>query len=256
MRTSFRTAAVAATAVSLALLVTACGGGKESADQGKGKESAAPSASATTSSAPPAKALSVAELEKLIVEQADLPGYQVKKTPAAEIVPPSAVAADKPSCKPFADAMSYIATGNPAASAYRRAIEVPKTDGATASPEDIMGALGAPATGVTLGSYDGQGAQDAFASLKKAGTECAGGFTLIGGGEKTKIMKVEPETVSAGDEALAWTVTTDVAGLPFVTKLVTFREGGTLASFSTLSFGGPVTSLPTAIITAQDKKLG
>ncbi|MFF1507723.1 hypothetical protein [Streptomyces sp. NPDC058326] len=255
MRTPFRTASVAVTAVSLALLVTACGGGKKSDDQGKDGKDAAPSASATTS-APPAEALSAAELEKLIVEQADLPGYQVKKAPAAEIVPSSAVAADKPSCKPFADAMSYIATGNPAASAHRRAIEVPKTDGATASPEDIMGALGAPATGVTLGSYDGKGAQEAFASLKKAGAECGGGFTLIGGGEKTKITKVEPETVSAGDEALAWTVTTDVAGQPFVTKLVAFRKGGTLASFSTLSFGGPVKSLPTAIITAQDKKLG
>ena len=50
MRTSIRSAAVAATAVSLALLVTACGGGEKSGDRGKdaGKGTgAAPSASSS-----------------------------------------------------------------------------------------------------------------------------------------------------------------------------------------------------------------
>ena len=37
MRTSMRSAAVAATAVSFALLVTACGGGEKSDDTGKGE---------------------------------------------------------------------------------------------------------------------------------------------------------------------------------------------------------------------------
>lgn len=255
MRTSMRSAAVAATAVSLALLVTACGGGEKSDGKGKGTgKDAAPSASATSSA--PAKTLSAAELEKLIVEQADLPGHQVQKAKAGEIPPASAVSTDKPSCKPIADAMSYIATGKPAASAQRKAIEVPKTEGASASPEEALGALAAPVTGVTLGSYDGQGAQEAFASLKTAGTDCAGGFTLIGGGEKTKISKVAPETVTAGEEALAWTVTTDLDGKPFVTKLVVFRQGSTLASFSTLSFGGTVKALPKDIVDAQAAKLG
>ncbi|MFD3660180.1 hypothetical protein ACFWVF_06175 [Streptomyces sp. NPDC058659] len=252
-----RSAAVAATAVSLALLVTACGGGEKSGDQGKGSgKEAAPSASASATSGAPAKALSAAELEKLIVEQADLPGHQVQKAKAGEIALASAVSADKPSCTPLAHAMSYIATGKPAASAQRKAIEVPKTEGASASPEDALGALAAPVTGVALGSYDGQGAQEAFASLKTAGTECAGGFTLIGGGERTKISKLAPETLTAGEESLAWTVTTDVDGKPWVTKLVAFRQGNTLASFSTLSFGGTAKALPKAIIDAQAAKLG
>ena len=268
MRTSMRSAALAATAVSLALLVTACGGGEKSGDQAKdtGKE-AAPTASATsgapaassapaTSSEPAAKALTAAELEKLIVEQADLPGHQVQKAEAGEIPASSAISADKPSCKPLADAMSYLAPGKPAVSAHRKAIEVPKTEGKTASPEDALGALAAPVTGVALGSYDGQGAQEAFASLKTAGTDCAGGFTLIGGGERTKITQVAPETVTAGEEALAWTVTTDVEGKPWVTKLVVFRQGNTLASLSTISFGGTVKALPKAIIDAQAAKLG
>ncbi|MFD0153236.1 hypothetical protein ACWGQ4_13480 [Streptomyces sp. NPDC055721] len=249
-----RSAAVAVTAVSLALLVTACGGGEKSGDQGKGAGTgAAPSASAT--SGEPAKALSAAELEKLIVGQADLPGHQVQKAKAGEIPVAAAVSADKPSCTPFAHAMSYLAPGKPAVSAHRKVIEVPKTEGKTASPEDALGALAAPVTGVALGSYDGQGAQEAFAAMKTAGTECAGGFTLVGGGERTKISKIEPEMV-AGREALAWTVTTDVDGKPWVTKLVVFRHGSIFASLSTISFGGTVKELPKAVIDAQAAKLG
>ncbi|MFI1653885.1 hypothetical protein ACH4ZU_02950 [Streptomyces sp. NPDC020472] len=254
MRTSLRSAAVATTAVSLALLVTACGGGEKDGDKGTGKDTA-PSASAT-SAAPAAKALSAAELEKLIVEQADLPGHQVQKAKATDVVKADSVSADKPSCTPLAHAMSSVAPGGPGASAQRKTIEVPKTEGASASPKEALGALAAPVTSVTLGSYDGQGAQEAFASLKTAGTDCAGGFTLLGGGEKTKISKVAPETVSAGEEALAWTVTTDMDGEPFVTKLVVFRKGNTLASFSTLSLGGTVEELPKAVIDAQAAKLG
>ncbi|MEV4424899.1 hypothetical protein ACN9M0_22150 [Streptomyces sp. R-07] len=254
MRTFVRSAAVAATAVSFALLVTGCSEGGKDADSGK---DATPGASASaTSSAPAAKALSAAELEKLIVEQADLPGHQVQKAKAADIVKSDAVSTDKPACKPLADAMSSVATGQPGASAQRKVIEVPKTEGATASPKDALGALAAPVTSVTLGSYEGQGAQEAFTSLKTAGTECAGGFTLLGGGEKTKIAKVAPETLSAGEESLAWTVTTDMDGEPFVTKLVVFRQGSTLASFSTLSLGGTVEELPKAVIDAQAAKLG
>ncbi|MGW0118226.1 hypothetical protein [Streptomyces sp. NPDC003327] len=254
MRTPVRTASVAVTAVSLALLVTACGGGKKDDDQGKGKD-AAPGASAT-SAVPAAEALSAAALEKLIVEQADLPGHQVQKGDSGDVVDPASITTDKAACKPVADAMGFVSTGKPAATAQRKVIEVPKTEGKTASPEEALGALAAPVTGVTLGSYEGQGAQEAFASLKAAGTECAGGFTTTGAGEKAKITKMAPETLAAGDEALAWTVTTDVDGEAFVTKLVVFRKGNTLASFSTLSFGGEVKALPTAVIEAQATKLG
>ncbi|WP_137993917.1 hypothetical protein [Streptomyces vilmorinianum] len=254
MRTSKGTAAAAATAVSLALLLTACSGAKEESGD-KGKDAPKASASAT-SAVPDAKALSVAELEKLIVEQADLKGHQVQKAKPADVVKSGDVTTDKPGCKPLADAMSFVATGTPGASVQRKAIEVPKTSGATASPEEALGALAAPVTAVTLGSYDGSGAHDAFASLKKAGAECAGGFTLIGGGEKTTIHKVTPESVTAGEESVAFTVITDMDGKPFITNVVAFRKGNTLASLSTLSLGGKVKELPQAVIDAQAAKLG
>ncbi|MER7955483.1 hypothetical protein [Streptomyces sp. NPDC096030] len=251
MRTSVRTAAAVASAASLVLVLAACAGDKS---EDKGKD--APKGSASASAAPDAKALSAAELEKLIVEQADLKGYQVQKAEPADVVKPGDVSADKPACTPLAEAMSFVATGEPGASVQRKAIEMPKTEGATASPEEALGILSAPVTSVTLGSYDGGGAQEALASLKTAGTECAGGFTLIGGGEKTKITKVAPETVTAGEEALAFTVTTDVEGEEWTSKLVAFRKGNTLASFSVISLGGKVKEQPKAVIDAQAAKLG
>ncbi|WP_432125367.1 hypothetical protein [Streptomyces sp. bgisy082] len=257
MRTSIRTAAVATTAVSLALLVTACGGG-EGGDKGKdaGKGSAAPSASAT-SEAPAAKALSDAELEKLIVEKADLKGYQVQKTKAGDVVPASEVATVKPECAPVAHAMSFISPGSPAVSAERQIMAEPKKD-ATAAPEDaIRDAFGVEITALTLGSYDGQGAQEALASVKKAGADCTGGFTVSHKAEKTKVLKVVPESFTAGEEAVSFTITSDMEGEPLVSKLVVLRKGNTLASFSSVSFApGGIKGFPKAVIDAQVAKLG
>ncbi|APE23396.1 hypothetical protein DEJ43_22150 [Streptomyces venezuelae ATCC 10712] len=256
MRTSMRSAVVAATAVSLALLVTACGGGEKGGDKGDKGGSAAPSASATTS-APPAKALSAAELDELIVETADLKGHQVTKAGSGDVVPAAQVTADKAACAPIAHAMSFISPGSPAASAQRKVMQEPKKD-ASASPEDaLLGGLSAMVTAVTLGSYDGQGAQEAFASVKKAGTECADGFQVVHLKEKTKVAKVAPEAVTAGEEAVAFTVTSEMEGEPFVSKLVVFRKGNTLASFSTISLvPGGVKALPQAVVDAQAAKLG
>ncbi|MER8236060.1 hypothetical protein [Streptomyces sp. NPDC094049] len=255
MRTPMRNAAVAATAVSLALLVSACGG--EKADAGKGGTTVKETPGATATSAPAAKALSAAELDKLIVTQADLKGHKVQKAGAADVVPAAQVSADKADCTPIAHAMSFVSPGAPAASVQRKVLAEPKKD-ASASPEEaILGGLGVQVTAVTLGSYEGQGAQDAFASVKTAATACAGGFSVVHGKEKTKISKVAPDSVTAGDESVALTVTTDMEGAPFVSKLVVFRKGNTLASFSSISLApGGVKEAPKAVVDAQAAKLG
>ncbi|WP_329117103.1 hypothetical protein [Streptomyces sp. NBC_01353] len=251
MRTSVRTAAAVASAASLALLLTACGGDGKSEETGKD----APKPSAT-SPAPVAKALSAAELEKLVVEQADLKGHKVQKAEAGDVVKSSDVATDKAACKPIADAMSFIAPGSPAATVQRKAVAIPGKNATQDPTEAALGALGAPVTAVTLGSYDGAGAQDALALLRTAGTECAGGFTVKGGGEETKVSKVAPDSVTAGEENVAFTVTSDMEGEPFVSKLVVFRKGNNLAALSTISLAGEVKEQPKAIIDAQVAKLG
>ncbi|MFB9438629.1 hypothetical protein [Streptomyces showdoensis] len=245
---SVRTALTAATAASLALLLTACGG-----DSGDGKPKGDNDASASAAAKPDVKALTAAELERLVVAQADLKGYLVKKTDAADVANTGDVGADKAACEPLAEALSAVSTGTPGASVQRKAVQAKKGTGA--SPEDIMGALGAPATAVTLGSYAGEGAQQAFASLKAAGDACGEGFTVSASGEKTKVVKVTPEPLTAGDEALAFTVISQMEGKPFMSTLAVFRKGNNLATFSTISLTGKVKTLPQDVVDAQAAKL-
>ncbi|MFD5323849.1 hypothetical protein [Streptomyces sp. NPDC127092] len=244
-----RHAAAAAAVTSLALLLTACGGEeKKTEDTGKAD------ASASAAAKPDVKALSAAELEKLVVEEADLKGYKVQKPKAADVMNPGDVSADKPACEPLAEAMAWVAPGTPGAKTVRQTIRIPGKDAAS-DPGNALGALGTPTTAVTLGSYAGQGAEQALASLKTAGTECAGGFTALGSGQKIKVTKVAADSATGGDEALAWTITSDVEGTVMVSKLAVLRKGNNLAGFATSSLAGEVKEQPTAVIAAQVAKL-
>ncbi|MEV6326460.1 hypothetical protein [Streptomyces sp. NPDC051909] len=242
-----QTATVAAVAT-LALALTACGGEeKKTEDTGKAD------ASASAAAKPDVTALPAADLEKLLVTQADLKGYKVQPAKPGEHVMAGDVSADKAVCEPLAEALSWAAPGTPGASATVKTVSVP--DQKKGSFEGALGALAAPVTSVTLGSYAGEGARQALASLKAAGTECAGGFTIHGGGVATKVTKVQPDSVTAGDEALAWTVVRDMEGEPFITKLAVLRKGNNLAGFATLSISGEVEEQPKTVIDAQAAKL-
>ncbi|MEU8616748.1 hypothetical protein [Streptomyces sp. NPDC048623] len=245
---ALRHAGAVAAVTTLALALTACAG-----EEKKTEDSGKADASASAAAKPDVTALPAADLEKLLVTQADLKGYKVEQAKPAEHVNAGDVSADKPACEPLAEALSWAAPGTPGASATVKTIPIPQKKG---SFEDALGTFAAPVTSVTLGSYAGEGAQQALASLKAAGTECAGGFTIHGGGVATKVTKVQPDTVTAGDEALAWTVTRDMEGEPFVTKLAVLRKGNNLAGFATLSISGEVKEQPKTVIDAQAAKLG
>lgn len=248
MRTALvRRTVLTASAVSLALLATACGG--EKADK--------PSTGApATSAAPAAKAKTDAELGGVIVVQADLPDHVVKAATPAEIAAAGAASSDKPECLPLVKAQSMTPVGTAGGTARTKAVAKGKA-GADGSPEAALGAaLGATATAVTLASYEGKGAEEAFTTLKGAGTACAGGYTGSQAGDSLKITKVVPgASVTAGDEALAYTVVGDADGQQLGMELVIVRKGNTLATFSALSLAGTAEQ-PKAVIDAQVKKLG
>ncbi|MFJ7155757.1 hypothetical protein ACIQUQ_12530 [Streptomyces sp. NPDC101118] len=255
MRTVIRRTAVAVTAASLALLVTACGSDKPDA-----KKEAPAGDKGAQSSAPAAKALSTAELEKLLVEQADVPDYTVKADAKAKPVAAAGSAkADKAACQPFADAIGgTIAT--PAGQAVRMAVLTPKDSGKKQSPEEKalagLNALKSPATRVLLGSYEGDGASEALNTVKNSGAECMSGFTVTQDGETTKITAATPMTLAAGEEATSWSFTMDMGGGDEAKfNLGLMRQGNTLASFYTFSLGGSVEELPIKVIDAQEKKL-
>ncbi|MFE5771110.1 hypothetical protein ACFQ7O_22415 [Streptomyces sp. NPDC056485] len=256
--TLVRRSVLTASAVSLALLATACGSDKADDKKADAKPSAASSSSAPAASG--AKAKTNAELAGVIVTQADLPNHVVKEATPAEAAAAAGAKSDKPQCQPLVSAQSMNPVGTAAGTARTKAIAKPKEPAADAGPEEkakaAMGALAGTVTSVTLASYEGKGAEEAFAAVKTAGTACAGGYTGSQGGDALKITKVgQGASVTAGDEALAYTVTGDADGEAMTMELVVVRKGNTVATFSALSLAGAADQ-PKAVVDAQAKKLG
>jgi hypothetical protein len=264
--TAVRRTVLTASAVTLALMVTACGGGDGDGD------SKAKAGSDTAAAKPAAKALTAAELEQAVVTSADVKGHEVKKPGKDDVFAPGSVKADKAECQPVALAMSALPAGEPAASVQRVVTE--KHTAATSGPsaEDLAGmteeeagqamldSLDLTKTLSSLWSYDGDGAEQALAALRESGQKCAGGFSVTTGGDKQQVTKVTEDKSGAGQEAVALTVTSESENSPVETKVVVFREGATLAGFSSYNIAsvarGESFEAPTALIEAQETKLG
>ncbi|MER5746561.1 hypothetical protein ABT097_25205 [Streptomyces sp. NPDC002225] len=259
---AIRRTAVAATAASLALLVTACGGsdsasGPDAGDKGaKGKESAA--------AAPAAKALSAAELEKVALAQGDVKDHEISKTAAKDTLPVDQIKVEKEACTPLVHALMGSQVGEPAAFTKRTVVSKPKkADLKNQDDADVEKAFKAAfditTTQLALGSYDGKGAQESVASMRTAATECAGGFEYTAAGEKQKVAGITEEKVKGGEEAAAWTIEVQQDGEKTRMKLVVVRQGATLASFSSMNLAaaseGGDFELPAAVVEAQAAKL-
>ncbi|MBE9498633.1 hypothetical protein IHE61_08740 [Streptomyces sp. GKU 257-1] len=267
MRVAIRRTVLTASAVSFALLATACGGGESGDEDKKAKGGAG-------AEKPAAKALSAGKLEKLVVTKDDLEDHEVKKPGKDEAFEPGSVSVEKAECKPVAQALSALPAGDPAATAQRLVVHKTKAaEKGMPSVEELgemtekqaeeatLDSLDITKTLTSLWSYDADGAQQALATLlRKAGKKCAGGFTMTADGEKQQVTKVTEEKVSAGEDAVAWTIGTKQDGSAADTKVVVFRQGTTLAGFSSFNIAsvtrGEDYKQPTALIDAQAAKLG
>ncbi|MFF5445993.1 hypothetical protein [Streptomyces sp. NPDC012888] len=255
--TLVRRSVMSASAVSLALLVTACGG---SGDAGKDAPKGDAKASASAPAASDAKGKTDAELAPLLVTTTELADHKFEEVTAEEVKTGSEATSDKADCKPLVQAQYFGKVGTATGAARTKLTAVPKSPGADASPEEkakaAMGALGSTVTGITLTSYDGDGAAEAFASVKKAGTACAAGYTATAAGTPVKIGSVAAgPSVTAGDEAAAYTVMMGEGDEKITTHVVAVRKGNTLATFSSISLTGTAEQ-PKVVIEAQAKKLG
>ncbi|WP_256105200.1 hypothetical protein [Streptomyces sp. ODS05-4] len=260
--TLIRRTALAASAVSLTLLATACGGGSSDGGDDKGAKDKG------GSSAPAAdKALTAADLEKVIVAQGDVKGHKVEKV-SPELEQQGKATVTKNECQAITDVMSLKPVGEPAGTAKRQVTGEPKKPSVSAStaPEDMEDAmaqaLNVNSTVVTLASYEGKGAEEALAALKTAGTACAAGFGATADGEDVKVTKITETPVAGGDEAAGWTVVVNMEGkdIPFY-QLAAVRKGSTLATFGGMNLAAMAgkdvkPEPPTAVIEAQVAKLG
>lgn len=255
-RTTVRRTVLAASAVTLALLATACGA-DEPAAKDKPKAEASKDAPAA---APAAKALSQAEVDKLMLTQDDLPRHKITQATKADLAAAKTVSTDKKECAPLVDGMALRGAAGAVAASARKVIAIPENPGKDATEEEKLAAamqtLSGTITADTVASYEGQGAADTFAAIKKAGTECGGGFTMVVGADRLKFTKVEPGSYPAtGDEVVTLALTVDLEGKKGNAHLTAVRKGGTVATFYAQSLAG-TSELPKAVIDAQVKKLG
>lgn len=257
-----RRSAVAASALSLALVVTACGGSGESgedeadatpqetaASQDPSGDPASPEPEEGADAGAGGSVLTAAELEAALLVTGDVDGYDVGEPVAGDVVAVDEVALENAACEPLAHAVSGVPVGEAAASAHRR-VTSSSADGA-----------GASITIDSLYSYEGAGAEDAVAALRDAATGCADGFTVTQAGEPFKVTGISEESITAGEEAYAWTLMVEVdADMVAPAKFAVVRQGSTVATFSTIDvmavLEGTDYDVPTDLIDAQVGKLG
>ncbi|MGW4103861.1 hypothetical protein [Streptomyces sp. NPDC004976] len=264
--TAVRRAVLTVSAAALAVLTTACGGGE--ATGGNGGDKAAKGDAA--SGAPAAKALTAAELEKLVVASADIEDHKVVEPGKDAVSDPGTLSVEQAGCEPVAQALSSLPVGTPAASAQRLVTQESAAaakgmpDLSELTPEEaedaMLDSLDITRTMTSLRSYDADGAERALTALREAGEKCAGGFTMSIDGEKQQITGITEEKLAAGEDAVAWTVGTKMDGTSADTKVVVFRQGTTLAGFSSFNIAAisrdEAFEQPTAVIKAQEAKLG
>ncbi|MFI1227000.1 MULTISPECIES: hypothetical protein [unclassified Streptomyces] len=265
--TAVRRTALAASAAALVLLATACGGSSDT-DAKDGKDDKGSAGGSSSAPKAPAEALTAAELEKATLAQGDVKGRKVTEAGPDDEVPAGGVTVDKEACLPVAHAMYGVAQKGSVATTKRKVIDEPKAGGKK-SLEDLADgeagdgfkdAFDLTSTFVALNSYEGTAGLDAFAALKKAAADCAGGFTATVAGTPTKVASVTEEKVTGGDESAAWTVTSDDDGDQAPFKLVALRKESAVATFFAFNLaaaGGDVKfEVPAEVVAAQDKKLG
>ncbi|MFJ8754133.1 hypothetical protein ACIREO_33125 [Streptomyces sp. NPDC102441] len=256
--TAVRRTALTAAVASLTLFATACSGSDSDAKGDGGTSGGKDDASSKPAAV---KALTSAELEKVSLEQGDVAGHKVSKTGPEDIAQPGEVTVDKKECEPIGFAFYGVKRGAPVGNAGRKVVQEPKTD-ESADPEDALaGLLDMTSSLVTLASYEGDGAATNIEELRTSAAECAtGGFTLSMKGSKQKITKLTEEKATGGEEALAWRVQMGEGDEVAPFKLVTVRQGGTVATFFSFNLGKTGAdsdfAQPTAVIDAQVKKLG
>ncbi|MEV6173207.1 hypothetical protein AB0L99_34005 [Streptomyces sp. NPDC051954] len=254
-----RTAATVAVSVLSLALVTGC----SSEESGGAKASDAEGSSSPNRAA---KALSAAELEKLLLAEGEIEGYKVASGDDTLPKSKSEVKTDKAECGPLAWAMAGLAPGDTDTGASNTVTADPASDAASESAEDpteadLENAFSVNMTFVGLSSYEGDGAEQALKAVSDGIAACAGGFTITAQGETQKITKVSSEQGSAGgDESVAFVLDSDMDGegtAAFRTQVV--RQGNTVATYYTVDFAtmgtGKAAEVPSAVTTAQAAKL-
>ncbi|MFP8943493.1 hypothetical protein ACLIYM_18945 [Streptomyces fenghuangensis] len=215
-----------AAALALALAVTACGAGGGSREAGDARPSPS-SAEERTGGSAARKAAGRERLEAAAFEAGGTAAsYSVSPVTQEPLWDLMEYRADRAECQPLVSLAAGAVDDDPVAEVHR---EVELDD------FGLDGGLTGRGVAVQLRSYGPGGAARVLSALRKAGTECAGGFTEERVLAEAVYRSVEPvEAPEAGDEAVAYRLRIeDVKDgeLVLTEYLTVVRSGSTTLSF-------------------------
>ncbi|MGW3664635.1 hypothetical protein [Streptomyces sp. NPDC005141] len=222
------TAALAATA--------ACGGGQDTDDKSSGSKK--PAAKAASPAAQDAlKPLTEAQLAKAVITEADVKGYRVRNTPDDEI-PEVSVPAKPATCQAIAD-MFLLGTEPDATARVSRSVTSRKQTDAMVLRTGLL-------------AHKEADAKDVVADLRTQSEKCKSY-------EHTDYQYTGIKALEApdlGDEAVSYTMTSDIDGTKIPMTYTVVRSGSTLVVFYAMNIlGGKVPEVPAAVVEAQVAKL-
>ncbi|MET9890249.1 hypothetical protein ABZZ47_08510 [Streptomyces sp. NPDC006465] len=222
--------------VTAALAATAACGGQDTDDKGSGSKK--PAAKAASPAAQDAlKPLTEAQLTKSAITKADVKGYRVGNTPDDEI-PEVSVPAKPATCQAVAD-MFLLGTEPDATARVSRTLTSLTATDATVLRLGLLAHKEADAKKVV---------GDLRTQSEKCGSYEHTGYQYTG---------VKPLKAPAlGDEAVSYTMTSDIDGDKIPVTYTVVRSGSTLAVFYAMNaLGGKAPEVPAAVMEAQVTKL-
>ncbi|MGW1669974.1 hypothetical protein [Streptomyces sp. NPDC002324] len=202
------------------------------------------------------KALSAADLEKVVLKDGDVKGHKVSEPTGT--VDRKDIEPGTDACAPVAYAMLGSVVDEPAATVQRETQK--KIDPAEAAKSGDVSGLDATRTLLRLTSYDGSAAQKVMKSLATSAKDCADGFEVTADGTSQQVTKVSTDPAPEGaDEAIALTFLSEAEGTKIPMKVVVFREGGTVGYVTALNLASAASGkdfeFPAEVVDAQVKKL-
>jgi hypothetical protein len=251
----------AACVLPVLLLTSACSGGSGGSDDANGRGGASPSAAATLVGHAP---LTVQQLTRALVTDADLPGWVVQQssqddgvqTTAPEAFDPddlgaqgdgggqSVMRADRPQCQPLAD----IASTKPA---IHRMASV----GAAFAQQTKGGAAPGTVNQMLVASHAPGDAQKVMDGVLSALRTCTSFTGADGTGQRTPFTISKGPAVAVGDASVAYLMT-DTSDRKTGAALVTVvRTGDTITSYLSTRPKGGAGPVPLAVARKQAAKL-
>jgi hypothetical protein len=237
-----RTRTIAIAAATVAALLTGCSGnGSKDADS-RDSGSKQPVAEKTIQPAAAGPVLTETQLTQALVTKTEAAGYQAEDNNIAAVRPQ----ADKDECRALADMTASGTTRTPEASAW-------------ASRSFTSAAEPGLSVTTSLFSYEGDGAQQTIAGVRKAVEACSDGFSTTGnngGATVTYVSVTAQQPLKGGDESVSWVMSGEAQGQQLPMHLTAVREGNAMAVFFTIHLLAPKKAeLPRDLVDAQLTKL-